>query len=360
MNTYGSHRCMEPTSLREPLNEASLDMANHRVTGFYDEYYGHELHSLHEVLDYIRGQGKKTIFLAGDSSLDNKNWFEDKAKACNGYEKILDKKISKCDVAYHLNRSLADRKDTEYVALNCAVEEASIGQKGCMKLNDHDIFIRDNIREDDILVVSIGGNDIALSPSVCTGLNTFCLTRCIPSFCLKMGCGAPIPCDDYCAGCCTSSMSNLTAFPPSFGYFLHLFGPRVQDYLKRLTSGPHPPRQVLICCIYYVDEMQTGSWADTVLGYVGYNKDPSQLQLLTRLVFKYATSKISLPNSELTPVPLFTVLDGKDSSDYCERVEPSSQGGAKMAQLILKGIATRRAGMLDDFHEHESQTMNRL
>jgi|LauGreSBDMM110SN_4_FD.fasta_scaffold10784_1 hypothetical protein len=354
---------MYQASLHDPLNQdlgPEEGMANHRITDFYDDYYGHDLSKVHEVLDYIRSQGKKTIFLAGDSSLDNKHWFTDKAKAVNGYEKILEPKMSKCDVSYHLNRFLSDRKDKDYVALNCAVEEASIGQKGCMKLNDHDIFIRDNIREDDILVVSIGGNDIALSPSVCTGLNTLCLTKCIPNFCLKMGCGTPIPCDDYCAGCCTSTMSNLTSFPPSFGYFLHLFGPRVQDYLRRLTSGPHPPRQVLICCIYYVDEKPSGSWADTILGLVGYNKDPVQLQMLTRLVFKHATSRISLPRSKVVPVPLFTVMDGKDSDDYCERVEPSSQGGRKMASLILKGIEGGREAMLEDFHAHERQAMNRL
>jgi len=335
-------------------------MASHRVSGFYDNYHGHEIHKVHEVLDYIRSKGKKTIFLAGDSSLDNKHWFGDNAKACNGYENILEPRQSKCDVAYHINRSLADSKDKNYVALNCAVEEASVGQKACGSLNSHDIFIRDNIREDDILVVSIGGNDIALNPSVCTGLNTLCLTKCIPNFCLKMGCGTPIPCDDYCAGCCTSSISNLSAFPPSYGYFLHLFGPRVQNYLTRLTSGPHPPRKVLICCIYYVDETKSGSWADLILGAVGYDTDPSQLQMLTRMIFKQATSQISLPNSQVVPVPLFTVMDGKDSGDYCERVEPSSQGGSKMAQLILEGIATGREGMLDDFLEHESQVMNRV
>ena len=173
---------------REPLSPhlSEETMAKHRVSAFYDNYLGHDLNKVHEVLDYIRSQGKNTIFLAGDSSLDNKHWFTDNAKACNGYEKILDPTLSKCDVAYHLNKILADTKDKKYVALNCAVEEASIGQKGCMSLNDHDIFVRDNIRENDILVVSIGGNDIALSPSVCTGLNTFCLTKCIPSSCLKM------------------------------------------------------------------------------------------------------------------------------------------------------------------------------
>jgi hypothetical protein len=35
------------------------------------------------------------------------------------------------------------------------------------------------------------------------------------------------------------------------------------------------------------------------------------------------------------PFPLFSILDGKDSHDYVQRVEPSSQGGEKIAQALL-------------------------
>lgn len=35
-------------------------------------------------------------------------------------------------------------------------------------LRPQDRFIRDNIRENDILIVSIGGNDVALCPTPCT------------------------------------------------------------------------------------------------------------------------------------------------------------------------------------------------
>jgi hypothetical protein len=37
-------------------------------------------------------------------------------------------------------------------------------------------------------------------------------------------------------------------------------------------------------------------------------------------------------------VPLFNALDGKNSSDYIARVEPSSQGGRKMAEYLLDMI----------------------
>jgi hypothetical protein len=44
---------------------------------------------------------------------------------------------------------------------------------------------------------------------------------------------------------------------------------------------------------------------------------------------------ISIPGSEVIAVPLFNVLDGKNSRDYIARVEPSSHGGRKMAEYLL-------------------------
>ena len=34
-------------------------------------------------------------------------------------------------------------------------------------------------------------------------------------------------------------------------------------------------------------------------------------------------------------MPLFNVLDGKNSNDYIARVEPSATGGRKMAEFLL-------------------------
>jgi len=41
---------------------------------------------------------------------------------------------------------------------------------------------------------------------------------------------------------------------------------------------------------------------------------------------------------EVVAVPLFHALDGKTSSDYVSRVEPSVTGGEKMARLIVDAI----------------------
>ncbi len=40
----------------------------------------------------------------------------------------------------------------------------------------------------------------------------------------------------------------------------------------------------------------------------------------------------------MIPVPLFHVLDGKNTEDYEARVEPSASGGKKMAEYLLDVI----------------------
>ena len=53
------------------------------------------------------------------------------------------------DICYHLNN---ENKDKEYVTLNCAIEESTLSDRSENNLLDQDIFIRDHITKDDILV----------------------------------------------------------------------------------------------------------------------------------------------------------------------------------------------------------------
>jgi hypothetical protein len=76
-----------------------------------------------------------------------------------------------------------------------------------------------------------------------------------------------------------------------------------------------------------LDEAPTSSWAGLALECLGYNRTPEKLQTLIRRAFEEATSKINITGCEVVPVPLFNVMDGKNSRDYVQRVEPSSQGG---------------------------------
>ena len=189
------------------------------------------------------------------------------------------------------------------------------------------------------MVVSVGGNDIAMAPCPCTICNMLGLICCTPSCCIEKGfvfCPpvCPMPLDDCCCGCACSCLSTLGACPPCGGYFMHLFHIRLQNYVRRLV-GKRRPRKILVSMIYFPDEKGRGSWADGALSCLSYNGSPGKLQLLIRKTFEQAVSKITVPGTEVVPLPLFEALDGKNTRDYTQRVEPSAAGGRKLARLIL-------------------------
>lgn len=328
---------------------------NQMIYNYYQTYYGHDTASLSILVDYFRQrkENSELIFLAGDSSLDNKHWFSQKSSALNGYETILDPPHSKKDICFWVNKVLIDRNlGSRMTCINCAVEESSIGTRACNNLQLHDRFIQEHIRQNDILVVSVGGNDIALKPNVCTIFNAALLlyTQNAKSM-KKLQCGEPLTCDDYCCGCSTSCWSNMITCPCGYGYFLHLFKTRAEAYIANMISKTKP-KKVLVCMIYYVDEQTTGSWADTSMQALGYNKNPENLQMLTRMVYENATKKMRFDGVETIAVPFFTVMDGKNSADYCERVEPSAQGGSKLATIIVDAIEGGQNAMDKYYNDH--------
>ena len=69
-----------------------------------------------------------------------------------------------------------------------------------------------------------------------------------------------------------------------------------------------------------------------------YDCAPSRLQSAIRRVFELATKRIRIPGVEVIALPLFEALDGSDTRDYVQRVEPSPRGGRKIAKLLLDTI----------------------
>ena len=96
--------------------------------------------------------------------------------------------------------------------------------------------------------------------------------------------------------------------------------------------------------IYYPDEASGQSWAETGLSALGYNNNPSKLQSLIDRVFEDATQKIKIDGTRVIGVPLSKALNGKLSADYSARVEPSAQGGSKMANLIVDALMWGNTG----------------
>lgn len=318
---------------------------------YYSTYFGHEVSYLEAVDQELRKTHSSVIYLAGDSSLDNKFWFGQTAEAVNGYENILTPPTMKQDVCYHLNAEAVRRGLGDVCCVNTAVEATSLNSRACCTLLEQDHFIRDHIRDNDILVVSVGGNDVALTPVLFTILNLLVLSWCVPVVCLDhCSCACPINThvDLGCCGCgvpgCLSGA--LLGWPPGIGYFVDLFKNRVGNYVKRLV-GKTKPKKVVVCMIYYLDEKQTGSWADGTLGCMCYNAFPYRLQSAIRCMFRLATKRIRIPGTEVVAFPLFEVLDGKTTSDYLQRVEPSPQGGKKMAAAIMDALFGKAIGLAD-------------
>jgi hypothetical protein len=200
---------------------------------FYREYHGHLVRYLEVILPALRNSSDRMIWTAGDSSLDNKYYVYDTAPAVGAYKDVLHPETMKQDVTYWLNHHCENgegpRRRT--ATINTAVEATTLNER-TFRLRPQDVFLRDNIKSNDILVVSVGGNDIAMAPLPCT-IAAAAPMLCMPTCCLENGfeCGV-VPCDDYCYGCGSSLCSCACACPSCLGYFRHMFGTRVEHYIK--------------------------------------------------------------------------------------------------------------------------------
>lgn len=289
---------------------------------FYYEYKGHKLRDIgtfHSTTRSLR-PNKPIVYFAGDSSLDNKYWVPSSSGPGGEalpvdvpeiYQATLEPPHPKPDVAFWLNHSLGSRA----TVLNTAVE-ASLLRERDQDLLDHDKFIRHNIRQDDILVVSVGGNDIALNPTFATIRSMLQLAWLTPRSWLRSG-------NAWC-----------------LSHFTNMFKAQVQSYISRLVED-HKPRAVIVCMIYYPLEagaVKQNSWADLPLRAMGYNLFPGQLQTAIAKMYELATKQIQIPGVQVIPCAFFESMDGKTEADYVARVEPSSEGGRKMALQLMEII----------------------
>ncbi|KAF2709016.1 hypothetical protein K504DRAFT_477395 [Pleomassaria siparia CBS 279.74] len=290
---------------------------------FYQEWRGHPIADLTKFLDVtlaLRPE-KPILYLAGDSSLDNKYWVPSSGPGGEEltvdvpeiYHKTLDRPRPKPDVAFWLNHILGDRA----TCINTAVEESMLRERD-EKLLSHDEFIRDNIRKNDVLIVSIGANDVAMRPSPATIARMLQMAWFTQFSSIEVGSAWALP------------------------YFKDLFGAKIQNYVSRLTSKTKP-RAVIVSMIYFPLEWTPNqqSWANAQLKALRYDSYPQKLQVAIRQMYAIATKEIRIEGTEVLPCALYEVLDGKTKLDYTDRVEPSAKGGSKMAARfveVLQGI----------------------
>ncbi len=294
---------------------------------YYETYHGHTVPLLKKVEKHLRhSSGKKSlVYLAGDSSLDSKFWFQTTKPAVNGYEALLPK--MKADICYHLNKLFAEH-GLEYAAINTAVEESTLEERmnTNMKgqnygLKSQDVFIRDSIRPNDVLFVSVGGNDIALKPSMKTIFNM----------------GLLLLLEDE------KSLAKDPSAIWGMSHFIYLFKDQMTKYLQMLTAKTKPKR-IIVSAIYYPDETPSGGWADNVLGKMSYFDNPKKLQAAIRAIFTHAISQIKITGTEVVPFAMYEVMNCKNSKLYCAGVEPSALGNKALAHRAISLIVVEPKG----------------
>jgi hypothetical protein len=283
---------------------------------FYTEYHGHLVSHLKTV--HVALADRPIIFLAGDSTLDNKFYLPSSSlPAKNGYEKVLTPPTSRGDVAHWLNARAASEA-ARWAALNCAVEESTLAPRAAGALLAQDVFIRDHITARDVLVVCVGGNDVALAPTLATVLNMVCAVW------LNGRGGAPVRADGW-------GMRHFTR---------GMFRTDMERYIAALTRVTKP-RTVVVCMLYHpcVRRGAERGWADSVLRLLGYDGAPRRLQRVIEGIYEEGVRKVEVDGVEkVLPIALYDVMDGTDEKLYEARVEPSEKGANAIAGLLSRKL----------------------
>jgi hypothetical protein len=268
---------------------------------FYDTYYGHPISDLKTIIKPAHSENKCIIYLAGDSSFDNKYWLPDtnRPRVTSKYRQHSTREYARAkpDVAHWIN----EQTDDSIVCVNCAVEEAALSDS----LNAQDCVIQETITENDVLVVSIGGNDFALKPSILNSVLMASVLYLTPQLVIDWG-----------------YAYNLT-------YIINSLVSQLETYISTLLNNV-TPKTLVICTIYYPC-LHGHGWADKFLALVGYNTHYTKIHSMIDAIHTKIES--NFPNAKC--IALSDVLDYTNESDYIQRVEPSETGGRKMATAII-------------------------
>jgi hypothetical protein len=310
---------------------------------YYQVWSGHKVAHLEAVHSELVAQGKtRFVWLAGDSSMDNKRWLfrpqgwidartdehtrvvprgykipaRAMVPAVNGMEHILEPAKSVEDVCHWLNAELSQTEGFEDMAVMMTSVEASLLRDRENKLLAQDMFIRDHIGAEDVLIVSVGGNDVALNPTD----EIYSLMTELTAEAMAAEALGKLP-----------NVSNAKLAP-----FISLLRDQLQAYIVKLVRKTRP-RLIIVCAIYFPCEIAGSSWAE--MFFQAYDVSPAFFQSLIRSLFAHAISQVRVPGVDrVVHVPLYNVLDPKDATHYVKRVEPSSIGGHLMAQRFLEEI----------------------
>lgn len=266
---------------------------------FWNTYHGHPPAYLQEILYHTPSP---RIFLAGDSTLDNKYWLPTTAHPLpESYRGLLSPPLTRRDIAYWLNTIGCEV--SKLTAVNCAVEATTLQERKNELLTLDEVIVQ-HVTGEDVLIVSVGGNDIALRPQIGLAIAVLLAT--------------------YLGGEWGANIMRQH------------FVDRMREYVGKLTRRVKP-RLIIVCSLYFLDENEEPSWANWVLKVLRYGSQPERVQGVMRRVGEWMREGLGGMEGVVV-VPLYEALDGKRSEDYVQRVEPSEEGGRKMAKLLLSVI----------------------
>lgn len=284
-------------------------------------------------------ENKGLVFLLGDSSFDNKHYFqEDKAVAPPGslYEKIFVGENMRRDVSYQLSKHLAEQrvgsKNMWYESVNCAVEATSYGSRNFYTIadnkfidteeptfSDQDLIVRDSVTKNDIVALQLGGNDYYIGP--------------VRKMIEKIG--------------------AQRAFDPQeiFNIGKYLFADSAIRYLEKLFTKEKP--RMVILGAYYRTIYQEPAFLDLAKLFKQVNPadHPSTEGPDQDYMWAYVSKVLKdLVKNDLKHLKewkntKFVVADflleanvGLEDGDISHGVEPTIQGGNKMGKYLAKII----------------------
>ena len=162
----------------------------------------------------------------------------------------------------------------------------------------------------------MGGNDIALKPSMSTITSMASLMM-------------------------LNSLDDIRSGPDKawgLSHFVTLFRDGIRNYVLKLIQKTRP-KQVVVCMLYFPDASdKIQSWASQTLDLLGYSKDPKRLQAAIESIYRHAIKAIKIDGVKISYFPMFRTLDGTETQDYVQLVEPSGLGGAKLARNLIQHL----------------------
>ena len=278
---------------------------------FYSDTNGHSPKYLQTICNKFR-QNKNFVFLAGDFTLDNKKAISKYVEAVNGYEEILHPPESIPDITFHLN-TFSSKLDNKNLIINCTTGNNTLNEhdfSSKISMNQQDQIIIDNIKQDDILVISIGSNDIISKP---TGDFISRLMKVCPD---------------------QTEYVNYDELK----YFAEYFYNNILTYIKQLCIK-NVPKLIIICGAYFPSITKGKSmWSNQVLDLIDYNVYPSKLQSVLSYLYNESLTKINIDGYNIKYITYSDILDGSDDDYYYNRLYLSNKGGYILSKKLWKFI----------------------